>query len=378
MIERQQRCFRPFEGKAKPLISGPLRLGKWLGWVVLAAAFAVQGQGQPVLQIHLLNAFPQIVVSGGAGSLQVLEGTESLAAPTVWRALTWRQAASPWSWVDVWPSSSSRSYRVRVYTNLPPANPDPAKLAWIPPGTFIMGSPSTEAGRYLDETQHTVTLSKGFYMGMYLVTQQDYLAVISNNPSYFSSSNYYSEDLSRPVEQVSWNEAKAYCTQLTQQEQAAGRLPAGWVYRLPTEGEWEYACRAGTTRAFSFGNAIYDGMADFNSHYEYDAGIGDIPDANPSGYVGMTLAVGSYPPNPWGLFDTHGNVWEWCLDWYGGDYPAGDATDPQGSVSGSNRVFRGGAWSYVGRYCRSDVRNSAGPDTRRSSIGFRLVLAPSQ
>jgi formylglycine-generating enzyme len=340
---------------------------------------AVLGQAQPSLQIHRVNFSLQVVVTGAVGTMQVLDGTESLTAPTVWRTLAWQQVTnSPWSWTDTAPSSIGRFYRVRVYTSLPPANPDPAALVWIPPGTFVMGSPATEAGQNPDETQHTVTLSRGFYMGIRLVTQGDFLAVLSKNPSFFSSSNYlYTDDLSRPVEQVSWTDTQTYCTQLTQLEQAAGHLPAGWAYRLPTESEWEYACRAGTITAFYFGNAIYDGMANFNSHYEYDASIGDIYDANPGGYMGMTLAVGSYsPPNAWGLFDTHGNVWEWCQDWYG-TYPAGPVIDPQGATSGSARVFRGGAWNYIGRYCRSAARNSAAPSTQRSSIGFRVVLAPA-
>jgi formylglycine-generating enzyme required for sulfatase activity len=356
-----------------------------LGWRVTVLASltfpaAVLGQARPSLQVHLVNSLPQIVVNGGVGTMHVLDGTESLAAPTVWRTLAWQQVTnSPWSWADTAPSSIGRFYRVRVYTNLPPANPDPSALAWIPPGTFIMGSPVTEVGQNPDETQHTVTLSRGFYIGKYLVTQSDFLTVLGKNPSCYSSSNLlYTDDLSRPVEQVSWNDAQTYCTQLTQAEQVAGHLPTGWVYRLPTESEWEYACRAGTITAFYFGNAIYDGMANFSSYYEYDASIGDIPDPNPSGYVGMTLAVGSYsPPNPWGLFDPHGNVGEWCQDWYG-TYPAGPVTDPQGAASGSARVFRGGAWNYVGLYCRSAARSSAAPaTTKRNSIGFRVVLAPA-
>ena len=311
--------------------------------------------------------------------MQVLDGTESLTAtPVIWRTLAWQQVTnSPWSWTDVAASSTGRFYRVRVYTNLPPTNPHPSALAWIPPGTFSMGSPPGDVGQDPDETQHTVTLSRGFYIGKYVVTQNDFLAVLGKNPSYFSSSNYlYIDDLSRPVEQVSWNDAQTYCTQLTQAEQAAGHLPAGWAYRLPTESEWEYACRAGTITAFYFRNAIYDGMANFNSHYEYDSSIGDIGNPNPAGYIGMTLSVGNYPANAWGLFDMHGNVWEWCQDWYG-SYPAGPVTDPQGAISGSARVSRGGAWNYVGRYCRSAARNSAAPATQRNSIGFRVVLAPT-
>jgi formylglycine-generating enzyme required for sulfatase activity len=370
-VSSSRRANKPFK---KRLIAGAL--AGLASLVVPAAAF---GQAQPSLHLRLVSSSPQIVVTGAVGTMQVLDGAESLTAtPVIWRTLAWQLVTnSPWSYTDTAPSSTGRFYRMRVYTNLPPANPNPSALAWIPPGTFLMGSPPNDVGQDPDETQHTVTLSRGFYIGKFLVTQSDFLTVLGRNPSYFSSSNYlYWDDLSRPVEQVSWNDAQTYCMQLNQIEQQAGRLPAGWAYRLPTESEWEYACRAGTITAFYFGNAIYDGMANFNSHYEYDASIGDIPDPNPPGYVGMTLAVGSYQANPWGLFDTHGNIWEWCQDWYGA-YPAGPVTDPQGAVSGSARVFRGGAWSYVGRYCRSAARNSDAPATLRNSIGFRVVLAPA-
>jgi formylglycine-generating enzyme required for sulfatase activity len=256
-------------------------------------------------------------------------------------------------------------------------------MAWIPCGTFTMGSPASEAERDNDETQHTVTLSTGFYIGKYLVTQADYLAVMGNNPSYFTTQdlngNPIAPDLSRPVEQVSWDDATAYCARLTAQEQAAGRLPAGWVYRLPTESEWEYACRAGTTTAFYCGSALRSGMANFYGHEEYDASVGDI--YNPNGiYLACTTAVGSYQPNAWGLYDMDGNVWEWCRDWYGGDYPTGSVTDPQGLASGPGRVVRGGSYYCFAGLCRSALRDYYGPSLSNIDygIGFRVVLAPGQ
>jgi formylglycine-generating enzyme required for sulfatase activity len=250
-------------------------------------------------------------------------------------------------------------------------------MVWIPPGTFVMGSPTSEAERYSDETQYTVTLTKGFYMGKYAVTQGEYLALMGSNPSYFTLANGYSQDLNRPVEEVSWIDATNYCAHLTQQEQAAGRLPLGWVYRLPTESEREYACRAGTTTAFNFGSAIHGGMANFYSYWEYDASIGDIYVSNPTTYLGRTTAVGSYAPNAWGLHDMHGNVWEWCRDWYG-TYPTGSVIDPQGAPSGSTRVFRGGRWYDLGRYCRSARRSYDFPSYGSYYFGFRVVLAPGQ
>jgi formylglycine-generating enzyme required for sulfatase activity len=262
---------------------------------------------------------------------------------------------------------------------IPPPSPG---MVWIPPGTFVMGSPASEAERDSDEVQHTVTLSHGFYMGKYAVTQGQYLALVGNNPSYFQTEDDYgnpiSPDLNRPVEQVSWNDATNYCALLTRSDLAAGRIPSGWGYRLPTESEREYACRAGTTTAFNFGSAIHGGMANFYDYYEYDAASGDIHVANPSvPWLPRTTTVGSYAPNAFGLYDMHGNVWEWCQDWYG-SYPTGSVTDPQGPVSGSVRVIRGGSWHYGGRGCRSADRDGGGPAGRDGYVGFRVVLAPGQ
>ena len=268
-------------------------------------------------------------------------------------------------------------YRVRGTNSAPP------RMVWIPPGTFVMGSPTSEAERNLDETQHTVTLTKGFYMGKYAVTQGEYLALMGSNPSYFTTRDYNGNaippDLNHPVEQVNWEDATNYCAHLTQQEQAAGRLPSGWVYRLPTESEREYACRAGTTTAFHYGNALHGGMANFYDYYEYDASVGDIYVSNPAvPWLPRTTTVGSYQPNVWGLYDMHGNVWEWCRDWYG-SYPTGSVTDPQGPTSGSYRVIRGGCWSYYGGFCRSAYRYTyCGPSSRFGNLGFRVVLALGQ
>lgn len=278
-------------------------------------------------------------------------------------------------WMDYVQVPTSNS----VNTNLIVAFQQRSHMVLLPAGTFVMGSPVSEAERGPgDETQHTVTFSKAFYMGKYLVTQADYLTVMGNNPSFFTAQDWNSNpiplDLNRPVEQVSWDDATNYCGQLTAQEQAAGRLNAGWVYRLPTESEWEYACRAGTTTAFYSGNSLHSGEANFDGQTEYDASAGDI--SNQKGIsLAYTTAVGSYQPNPWGLYDMDGNVWEWCLDWYG-NYPVGTVTDPTGPPTGQNRVARGGDWGYSGRRCRSAYRilgnSSAG---QRSSFGFRVVLA---
>jgi formylglycine-generating enzyme required for sulfatase activity len=232
-------------------------------------------------------------------------------------------------------------------------------MIWCPPGTFTMGSPTTEAGRQSDrEDEHNVSLTQGFYLGKYEITQAQYEAVIGTNPSEFNATS----NGNRPVEKVSWTEAVAFCTQLTTQEQAAGRLSAGWAYELPTESQWEYACRAGTTTRFSWGDSITITNANYSS----------------SGYS-QTRDVGQYAANPWGFFDMSGNVWEWTADRYQAAYPTGNPViDPTGPASGSNRVGRGGSWNNGGADMRSAERNSYNTSHRSYGIGFRVSLQKSQ
>jgi formylglycine-generating enzyme required for sulfatase activity len=203
------------------------------------------------------------------------------------------------------------------------------------------------------------------------VTQAEYLAVMGKNPSWFTS------DLKCPVEQVTWSDATNYCGKLTDREQLAGRLPAGWVYRLPTESEWEYACRAGTTNGFDYGSALRSGKANFDGRYEYDATTGTL--IKPGGtFLGSTTNVGSYVPNAWGLYDMHGNVAEWTQDWGASSLPGGTVTDPDGPPTGSRRVARGGSWYDIGWACRSARRRQELPTYRNTDLGFRIVLAPIQ
>lgn len=279
-------------------------------------------------------------------------------------------------------------YRVRGVPGGSIPNPDPARLVWIPPGTFLMGSPETEAVREYDETQHAVTINLGFWIGKYEVSQQEYQDVIGSNPSYWRNGRQSEADgtggpvvneLRHPVDSVAWFDATNYCGLLTERERAAGRLPEGYVYRLPTEAEWEYACRTGTTTAFHYGNALRSGMANFRGTYEYPPCPPDNSACyNTSGiYLGRTAEVGSYLPNAWGLYDMHGNVWEWCLDWYGA-YPAGAVVDPLGPEWGSDRVFRGGNWLQYAHFARSARRNGYYPTRKSRDCGFRVVLAPDQ
>jgi formylglycine-generating enzyme required for sulfatase activity len=232
-------------------------------------------------------------------------------------------------------------------------------MIWINPGTFIMGSPTDELGRQDSEIPHQVTLTKGYWLGKYEVTQAQYKAIMKVNPSEFKGADL-------PVEMVSWYDAMEFCEKLTEIEKAAGRLPAGYEYALPTEAQWEYACRAGTTTALNSGKNL-------SAQYE-------CPEMDEVGWYvgnsdGMTHPVGQKQPNAWGLYDMHGNVHEWCLDWYG-DYPTSSVTDPTGPARGSDRVVRGGSWINYADYCRSAYRNGGRPDSRYLDCGFHVALAP--
>jgi formylglycine-generating enzyme required for sulfatase activity len=289
-----------------------------------------------------------------------------------------------WGTLPSWEVFNVRSVNPIWHKNLTtPVGPPPqifGNMAWIPPGTFTMGSPDSEPARDSSEGPQTrVTISRGFWMGRYEVTQGEYLAVMGSNPSYFTAANGYGTDLNRPVETVNWYDVVAYCAALTTRERNAGRLPPGYVYRLPTEAEWEYACRAGTTTAFHYGNELRSGMANFLDYYEYPPCAGDTYGCyNPSGTNSGVPTTGSYAPNAWGLYDMHGNVNEWCSDWMSYILPGGSVDDPQGSATGSSRVIRGGSLNTYAFLCRSARRCCYIPDTddRDFGLGFRVVLAP--
>jgi formylglycine-generating enzyme required for sulfatase activity len=219
------------------------------------------------------------------------------------------------------------------------------EMAYIRPGTFTMGSENGDS----DEKPLTrVTLTKGYWLGKTEVTQGQYEALMGANPS-----NFKNAGRDAPVEQVSWDEAMQFCRKLTERERQAGRLPDGYEYTLPTEAQWEYACRAGTT-------ADYAGNLDAMAWYNQNSG-------------NTTHPVAQKQANAWGLYDMHGNVWEWCRDWYG-NYQGGSVTDPTGPTSGSFRVYRGGGWDLDAGCCRSAVRFGYVPGGRGDDLGFRLAL----
>lgn len=333
------------------------------GWIFLLI-LANSVWAETDLSLKILST-KELILTGEPGTTNFIQYTTALDPTNQWIDLTYIVLTeNTLQFRDLTageePIRFYRAYTV-LYTNAPPY-PDPQYWVWIPAGTFVMGSPTNEVGRANDEGPQTeVTISRGFWMSKYETTQKDYAAVVGQNPAWFTG------DLSLPVESVSWADANSYCTKLTEQERTAGRLPEGLVYRLPTEAEWEYSCRAGTTTRFSFGDdPTYSVLVDY-------AWIGGN-----SG--GTTHPVGQKLANPWGLFDMYGNVKEWCLDWYG-TYLGTPVTDPTGPGSSSDgHVNRGGYFgaprpSY--KTYRSAFRFYSWITYKGNDIGFRAVLAPA-
>lgn len=253
--------------------------------------------------------------------------------------LEWRPMREPYP---------ARGKKVETFT----VNGVSFKMVRIPAETFMMGSPSGESGRDSDERRHRVRISKPFYLGETEVTQGLWRAVMGNNPASFKNCGN-----NCPVERVSWKDCQAFIQKLN-------RLVSGGGFRLPTEAEWEYACRAGSGSAFANGGITEKGCG-------HDSNLDAM-----GWYCGnsgkKTHVVRGKAPNAWGLYDMHGNVYEWCQDWYGA-YPSGSVTDPAGPSSGSLRVLRGGSWYGYARYCRSANRNRLVPGNRDRDYGFRLA-----
>ncbi len=232
-----------------------------------------------------------------------------------------------------------------VYTNA-----GGMKFMWCPPGTFLMGSPSGQ-GCDNERPQHRVTITKGFFLGVHQVTQAQWQAVMGSNPSHFKGDN-------RPVENVSWKDCQEFCRKLGERD--------GKRYRLPTEAEWEYACRAGTTTEYSFGDVFRDDQANSASSF-----LGAIGRAL---FTGKTTPVGKFQPNAWGLFDMHGNVWEWCQDGKR-PYSEGDIKDPIGPQNEDDaRLLRGGSWCSFIESCRAAYRYRNAPGSRVNRFGFRVCF----
>jgi formylglycine-generating enzyme required for sulfatase activity len=344
---------------------------------LILAAFNRCAQNEAELNIA---TYAGLTITGETGKVYSIEYVTDLTDPAEsdWRCLEYLQLpASPYLWAD----KSAPVTEKRFYRAL--ATAAPANMVFIPPGTFRMGSPTSEVDRVdWEGPQTAVTISRGYWMGKYEVTQGEYLEVMGNNPSWFNgvrevwdescqclTNRDYGIDLSRPVEYVGWDGATVYCEALTQRERESGRIAANSVYRLPTEAEWEYACRAWTSTRFSYG----DDTGYMNlTNYAWYAGNNQ----------GSTYPVGQKLPNPWGLYDMHGNVWEWCQDWWAESLPGGIALDPQGPTEGWVRVVRGGGWDVWGAWDSPRLWRSAyrdyNPDYRDGFIGFRVVLAPGQ
>jgi sulfatase modifying factor 1 len=262
------------------------------------------------------------------------------------------------------------------------------KVVRVPAGKFIMGSPLTEQDRDVDEDQHKVEITRPFYLGAHEVTQGQFARVMGYNPAFFASGGRGKFAVtykwkpgggkervkgmatsSFPIENVSWEEASAFCKKLSDlaEEKRAGR-----VYSLPTEAEWEYACRerGSAITTFHQGNALSSRQANFHGAHPY-GGAARGP------YLARTTKVGSYKPNALGLYDMHGNVWEWCADWYA-PYDDEVKKDPRGPVRGTSRVLRGGSWNDFAKDCRAGNRIRVEPKGRALNFGFRVVCRPRE
>ena len=306
---------------------------------------------------------------------------------TIWLAMitigaAWLVSAGCASELPVRPATQPSTQPARELT-LDLGNNVTMKLALIPSGKFMMGSPKDEAGyRDNDGPQHKVTISSGYYMGVYEVTRGQFARFIADtgyktdgerdgwawasegsrwdkvdgaswtNPGFTQTDDH-------PAVGVSHNDAVAFCKWLG--------AKTGQAVRLPTEAQWEYACRAGTTTPFNTGPTISTDQANYNGNSVYGAG-------QAGRYRKSTVAVGSFKPNAFGLYDMHGNVWEWCADWCEMPYPEAESTDPRGPASGTMRVLRGGCWFIGPANCRSAFRVKNLPDYRAGHVGFRVVV----
>jgi len=321
---------------------------------------SLENQGIPVFTYPMEVQLKKLIQLPGAFRFGIA------GPPGVYRVFSSTNLAS-WSMFDVVNNPLGGIFFTDTAAHLSPQKfyraqlipSPPASMVFIPANTFMLGSPTNEVGHQSDESPQTlVTLSHGYWIGKYEVTQAEYLAVTGENPSGFPG------DLNRPIESVSFFAASNYCFLLTQQDLSAGRIPPGTHYRLPTEAEWECAARAGSTNRFYYGD---DPALTNLVNYAWFGAHNGI----------TTHSVGQKLPNAWGLYDMEGNVWEWCQDWYG-TYPGGSVTDPQGPATNPIgwKVIRGGAWESSEFDCRSASRwfEGASPFISDFIIGFRVAL----
>lgn len=335
---------------------GMSKRNKFTGWVGAAVLWGGTwvGLGQTSGELEL-QLYPGVTIEGTVGSVYAVQSSSNPADVASWRSVAFVQLpAVRHLYLDTSSPANGHGF-YRAVLQSPPTN-----MFFIPPTTFTMGSSTNDPSRGTNEGPQTVVmLTHGFWIGKYEVTQGEYLSVTGTNPSVFPG------DLSRPVSSVSWPDATNYCAMLTQRELAAGRIPIGSSYRLPTEAEWECAARAGTSTRFSYGDDL-----ELTNLVNYAWSIQN---------GGFTVhPVGQKLPNPWGLYDIHGNVWEWCQDWLG-PLPGGIAIDPQGPPSNAIgwKVIRGGGYDFGEADCRSAKRYFYGnhPALIDSNLGFRVVLA---
>jgi formylglycine-generating enzyme required for sulfatase activity len=346
--EKQSRRLSTGMGCSQSM--GAMALTLLLG----VACQGVNGEDQASVALRMV---PEITVTGVNNTAYIVQSVEQLGNTNDWTTLAnFVITNSSYAVYDSTPGTGKRFYRAISLGDQPVGTNN---MVWIKPGTFLMGLSDSDTENFdAEKPASTVTLSNGFWMGKYEVTQDEYQSVMGNNPSSFTDS------INLPVDSVSWMNASNYCVRLTDAARAAKTLPTGYVYRLPTEAEWEYAARSGSTNRFSFG---------IDANYTTVLQYGWI-EANASG---ATHPVGLKLPNVWGLYDMVGNVGEWCSDWYAFDtYTAAPKTNPAGPAQGTDKVYRGGSISDTAVSCRSSARSGMAPDfPGLNSFGFRVVLA---
>ena len=327
----------------------------WIAAVlVLAAVFAAvmylfHGHSGAWIVAAALAFFAGMVaypVAGRIAKPAYCKKVEEYPIVAALRGKSWEIGAAPGARMSIEPADLCRTITLPGGATM--------EMIYCPPGEFMMGSPLSEVGRGYDEILHRVMLTKGFWLGKYAVTQRQWESVMGSNPSRFACDNL-------PVDNVSWDDCQEFIGKVNAQLKCGARLP--------TEAEWEYACRAGTNTAYSWGNALNGDKANC---------VGFIPCGTdvPGVDLDRTVEVDRYAPNPWGFYCMHGNVWEWCSDWYRVDYyKHSPLNDPQGPSYGSYRVVRGGSWFNAARFCRSATRDKHDPDFPYYFYGFRLCCS---